>query len=204
MTGDLFRDRATKGMALAPSQHIRPQHTRRPHNRTAGNRRGAASIVLLLGASMLLSACEPKQSDTAAVVNDTVITENDVQTVSRQLSTLTKGQPFTASNALFGLILAPFVTAEGNRQKKSIPDEQVLQIIGKIPNPSVSTASFVKMQLLLQQLDPASQDVVGAALGKAKIVVNPRYGTYNPKLGLVQCSPNWLKLSTPAAAKCRG
>lgn len=208
MTGKLL---TTKGTALAPSQHLRTERVRTRHLRTALGRRRAAPVVLLLGASLLVSACEPKQSDTAAVVNDTVISEEDVQTVSRQISTLNEGQPFTTSNALFGLILAPFVFAEGNRQRKSIADEQVLQVIGKVPNPTPATADFVKMNLLLQQLDPASQNLVGTELGKARIVVNPRYGKYLPKRGLVpRCdrsaselciNPNWIKVSTTPADK---
>jgi hypothetical protein len=194
MTGEL----RLKGTALTPSQQIRTQHSRT----ASGNRRRAAPIVLLLGVALLLSACAPRQSDTAAVVNNTVISENDVQTVSRQLSTLNQGrEPFSVSNALFGLILAPFVIAESNRQRKSVTDEQVLQIIGKIPKPTPATARFVKMQLLLQQLDPASQNVVGTELGRARIVVNPRYGSYLPKQGLVQASPNWIKVNTPPAAR---
>ena len=203
MTGELSRDRATKGTALAPSQHLRTQRR---------NRRWTAPIVLALGASLLLSACDPKQSDTAAVVNETVINEDDVQTVTRQLNSQNQGgQPYTTSDALVGLILVPFVLAEGNRQKKVVPDEQVLQRIGKIASPTAATANFVKMQLVLQQLDPASQNVVGAQLDRSKIVVNPRYGRYIPKRGLVpNCertasdlciSPNWIKLSTAPAAQ---
>jgi hypothetical protein len=151
---------------------------------------------------MLVSGCGAKQSDTAAVVNGTVISENDVQTVSRQRSAADQGrEKFSASDALFGLILAPFVFAESNRQRKSVPDQQVLQIIGKIPKPTPATANFVKMQLLLQQLDPTSLTRIGAQLGQAKIVVNPRYGTYLPKQGLVQTSPNWIKVSTSPAAR---
>lgn len=191
MTGELSRDRATKGTALAPSQHLRTQPR---------NRRWTAPIVIALGASLLVSACSPNQSATAAVVNETAINESDVQTVTRQLNSQ-GGQPYTTSDTLVGLILVPFVLAEGNRQKMSVPDELVLQGIGKIANPTTATANFVKMQLVLQQLDPASQTVVGAQLGRAKIVVNPRYGTYLPRQGLVPTSPNWIKASTPPAAR---
>lgn len=185
---------------MAPSQHIRTQHIRNP----LGNRRWTASIVLALGASLLMSGCDAKQSDTAAVVNGTAISEKDVQTVARQLSVFTGGRPLPTGSVLYGMIQTPFVLAESNRQRKSIPDQQVLQIIGRISGPSALTADFVKADLLLQQLDSASQAVLDQNMLRAKIVVNPRYGSYNPKdqrQGLLPPRPNWLKANASPGAR---
>jgi len=73
-------------MALAPSQH-----------RTL--------LTLLLGATLALSGCGVQQSGAAAIVNDTVISDQDVQSVSDQLNKLAQGgQPLRMSDVLISLI----------------------------------------------------------------------------------------------------
>jgi len=177
----------TKGRALAPSQHIRF---------TAGK-----TMALLLGVTLALSACGPQQPSAAAVVDDTTISDKDVQNVSLQISELDpQGEKLSPTNALVSLILEPYVVAEGNRVGKSVSDAEVLKVIDKISKPTVATANFVRMQLLAQQLDQASQLIVADQVGKADITINPRYGTFNAKQGFAPTSPNWMK-ATPSAAK---
>ena len=58
------------------------------------------------------------------------------------------------------------------------------------------------MQLALQSLDQASKTSILTKLGKAKITVNPRYGTFDAKqIALTPISPNWIKASASSAAK---
>jgi hypothetical protein len=188
------RDGATKGTALAPSQHIRsmPGTTRAP--RTPRRSFAAAPLVLLLGATLALSGCGTQQASTAAIVDGTPITEQAVQSVSRQ-------QDVTSSTALLGLILAPYVFAEGNRVRQSASDVEVLAVIDKVSKPSLATAQFVRTRLVLEKLTPASQITVVNELSKAKITVNPRYGTFKALLGLVPNNPNWIKAGTSAEAR---
>lgn len=171
---------------MAPSQHIRS---------TAGK-----TMALLLGVTLALSACGTQQPSAAAVVNETVISDKDVQNVSLQISELDpNSEKLAPTNALVSLILEPYVVAEGNRVGKSVSDAEVLKVIDKISDPTVATANFVRMQILAQQLDEASQLVVADQVGKADITLNPRYGIFNAKQGFTRIPPNWLKPTPPGA-----
>ena len=69
-------------------------------------------------------------------------------------------------------------------------------------DPSPSTLLFVQMQLAVQQLDEASKTTIVGQLGKAKITINPRYGTFDAKqVVITPISPNWIKASASSPAK---
>jgi hypothetical protein len=188
------RDGATKGTALTPSQHIRSMPGTTRASRTPRRRFEAAPLVLLLGATLALSGCGTQQAATAAIVGGNPISEQAVQSVARQ-------QDVSSSTALLGLILAPYVVAEGNRVRQGASDDEVLAVINKVTKPSLATAQFVRTRLVLGKLTPESQIAVVNQLSKAKVTVNPRYGTFKALLGLVPSSPNWIKVSTSPEAK---
>jgi len=160
-------------------------------------------LTVLLGATLVLSACGAQQLGAAAIVNGTAISDKDVQTVALQLNTLAQGQAkITPSTVLLTLIVAPYVLAEAKRSGKSVSDSQVLKVIGKVPGLSPSTMDFVRMQLGLQSLSEASKFSILAKLATAKISVNPRYGTFDAKqIALQPISPDWIKASAASAAK---
>lgn len=193
------RDGETKGTALAPSQHNRrtlgkPQSWRRI---------SPVFLMLLLGASVGLSACGTQEASAAAIVNGTSISERDVQSVSDQVNTLSQGgQKLSASNALLGLILAPYVLDEAKRAHKTISQSEARRFIDKIDHPSAATITFVQMQLAAQQLDQSSKNLIVGQLGKARITINPRYGTFDPKqIAMTPTSPDWIKAGAPTTAK---
>jgi len=190
-------DGATKGTALSPSQNPRATSSR---TRTS---RMAFAAVLLLGATVAVSGCGAQQSSAAAIVNDTVISDQDVQSVSNQLNKLaTDGRQLKTSDALLSLILAPYVVAEAKRVGKTVSGSQARQVIAKVTDPSPSTIQFVQMQLEIQGLDQASKTAIVNQLGKAKITVNPRYGTFDAKqVSLTPITPNWFKATAPSATK---
>lgn len=171
-------------MALAPSQH-----------RTL--------LTLLLGATLALSGCGVQQSGAAAIVNDTVISDQDVQSVSDQLNKLAQGgQQLRMSDVLISLILEPYVLAEAKRAGKTVSVSQARKVIAKVPDPSPATIKFVQMQLAIQQLDQASKTSIVNQIGKVKVTVNPRYGTFDAKqIALTPISPNWIKTSAPPVVK---
>jgi len=175
----------TKGRALAPSKHLR------------------SMLGLVLGASMALSACGAQQVDAAAIVNGTAIKDKDVQTVSVELNKLAQGQQqISSSSVLLSLILAPYVLSEASKAGKNVTDAEARKVIAKVDKPSPPTMEFVRMQLALQSLSEASKVSIVDKLLKAKITVNPRYGTFNPKtIALVPSAPNWFKASATPAAK---
>jgi hypothetical protein len=181
-----------KGTALAPSQHIRS---------TLGKSRAFRAVVVLLGATLALSACGT-QPGAAAIVDGTTISDKDVQTVSLELKKAVQGQQqFTPSAILVNLILEPYVLAEATRIGKNVSDAQARKAIAKLANPSRATLDFVRMQLEIPSLSQAGQQSILARLGKAKITVNPRYGTFDAKKGLAPTSPNWIKVGTSPGAK---
>ena len=190
-------DGATKGTALSPSQNPRATSGR---TRTSWM---AFVAVLLLGATVAVSGCGAQQPSAAAIVNDTVISDQDVQSVSNQLNKLaTDGRQLKTSDALLSLILAPYVVAEAKRVGKTVSGSQARQVIAKVTDPSPSTIQFVQMQLEIQGLDQASKTAIVNQLGKAKITVNPRYGTFDAKqVSLTPITPNWFKATAPSATK---
>jgi len=178
-------------MALALSQHLK-------------------TLALVIGASLALSGCGAQQPGAAAIVNDTavrhqdiVISDEDAQSVPGELNTLAQsGQELKVSDALLSLILAPYVLDEAKRVGKTVSAPQARQVIAKVADPSPSTITFVQMQLALQKLDQTSKTLIVDELGKVKITVNPRYGTFNAsQIALTPISPNWIKASAPSPVK---
>jgi hypothetical protein len=196
-----LRDGATKGKALAPKLHLRS-----PFGKIHASRL-ALPMALVLGAT--LSGCGPQQSGAAATVNNSVIRDQDVQTVTGQLNTLAEGgQKITANNVLISLILSPYVLAEAKRAGKTVSPSRARQVIAKMADPSPATIRFVQMQLEVQQLDQASKTTIVKELSKAKVTVNPRYGTFDPSQIVITppdapdaIPPNWIKAGASSPAK---
>ena len=152
--------------------------------------------------TLALSGCGAQQAGAAAIVNDTVISDQDVQTVSGQLNSISPdGQKMTASDALLILIVAPYVFAEAERLHKTASADDARKAVPGLADPSPATIEFLRMNDALSQLDQASRDSVLKKLGKAKITVNPRYGTFvaNPP-ALNPSLPNWIKPSATSPA----
>lgn len=186
------RDGATKGKALAPPLH--PRSTLgdlRTHRRVVA----AKGLTLLLGSTLALSACGSQSPGAAAVVDGRTISDKDVQSASLQLNTLAQGQQkLTPRIVLLNLILAPYVLAEAARGGKSVTDAQARKVIAAVPNPSRPTMDFVRMQLEIQSLTDASKTSILTKFGKAKVTVNPRYGTFDKEqFAVVPTSPDWIK-----------
>lgn len=164
-------------------------------------------LTFLLSGSLVLpalSACGTQEAGAAAIVDGTTISDKALQNASTQLNTLAQGQQqkLTPSVVLLNLILAPYVLAEAARTGKPIPDAQARQVIAKVPNPSRLTVDFVRMQLAIQSLNDVSKASILTKLDKAKITVNPRYGTFDAKnVALTPTTPNWIKSAAASPAK---
>jgi hypothetical protein len=183
-----------KGTALVPSQHIRSTLG------SARTRRAACAAVVLLGATLALSACGAQQAGAAAIVGGTAISEQDVQSASLQLNTLSPGQPVLPSLVLRNLILEPYVLAAAG---KSAPgDATVRKAIAKLVNPSPATMDVVRTDLAIQALSPASKASIVNKLSKVKITVSPRYGTFDiTQVTVLATSPDWIKAAASTGAK---
>jgi hypothetical protein len=183
-----------KGTALAPSQHIRSTVG------IARTTRAACAVVVLLGATLALSACGNQQAGAAAIVGGTTISEQDVQTASLQLNTLSPGQPVLPSLVLRNLILEPYVLAEAGKSTPS--DATVHKAIAKVANPAPATMDVVRTDLAIQALSTASKTSIVNKLSKVKITVNPRYGTFDAtQVTVLATSPDWIKATASPGAK---
>ena len=161
-------------------------------------------MVVLFVAALALSGCGTQRPGAAAIVNGTTISEKDLQTVTGQLNMLAQGEQKVApSDILMNLILMPYVLAEATRAGKAVPDAQARKVIAKVSDPSRQTLDLVRMNMAIESLTPAAKTAILARLGKAEIVVNPRYGTFDPKkkLAIVATTPNWIKASALSGAK---
>ena len=188
-----------KGKALAPSQHIR---SRQGSIRTSGTARAA---VVLLGATLAVStvsACGTQQPGAAGIVNGSAISEKDVQAVTAEFNALPRKEKATPRDVLYSLILAPYILTEADHAGKNVSDAQARQAYG-IPAASLSPATmdFLRLQLEIPTLDEASKTAILATVAKAKITVNPRYGTFDKEAGVLPTSPNWIKPTTSPVAK---
>ncbi len=186
---------------MAPRQHLRSILGR---SRTSPLAFPAVFTTLLLGATLALSACGAQEAGAAAIVNGTVISDRDVQTVAGQLNTISQGgEKLSSSNVLLSLILAPYVISEAQSAGKTVSTSQARQVIAKVADPAPSTIEFVQVQLAIQQLDQTNRTSIVNEVGKAKITINPRYGTFDAtKIELTAISPNWFpKASAASPAK---
>jgi hypothetical protein len=190
-----------KGTALAPLQHLRP---------TLGSTRTSAmarAVVVLIGATLALSilstlsACGTQQPGAAAIVNGTAISEKDVQTVTAQFNAIPRAAKAAPRDVLYNLILAPYVLAEADRAGKSISEAQARKVIGPVANLSPATMDFIRMQLEIPTLSKASETSILATVARAKITVNPRYGTFDKQAGVLPTSPNWIKPTASPVAR---
>jgi len=188
-----------KGTALAPSQHIRPTLGSIRTSRTA------RVVVVLLGATLAVStvsACGTQQPGAAGIVNGSAISEKDVQAVTAEFNALPRPEKAAPRDVLYSLILAPYILTEADRAGKNISDAQARQVYG-IPAASLSPATmdFLRLQLEIPTLNEASKTAILATVAKAKITVNPRYGTFDKEAGVLPTSPNWIKPTASPVAK---
>jgi hypothetical protein len=177
------------------------QHLRSRLGRTRASRLALPATTFLLSASLALSACGAAQeAGAAAIVDGKAISDQEVQTVTSEFNAISPEEKTTPRDALFSLIVAPYILAEAKRAGKSVPADAIRKSIEKGgTKPTDATITFVQTQLALRQdspsrLDDASKASVAKEVRKAKITVNPRYGTFDVT-GITPTSPNWLKPS---------
>lgn len=186
------------------AQSARPAHPVRSAARSP--RRLAAALVAGATAVALLGGCgfETRQQ-AAAVVNDHVITQDDVQTTYTQLQTAK--YDFSQDVVLTALIAAPLLEKALAPSGGWKPDSTYAQVLTTIPDATESTKEFVAAVSLIQAqtMTPAEVQTYRTELKNADISVNPRFGeVVHSNQGPVyftigQSTPNWIKsTSTPA------
>ncbi|HET7475485.1 MAG TPA: hypothetical protein VFJ97_05615 [Dermatophilaceae bacterium] len=166
--------------------------------------RWAAAIVALAGLMGSLGACGVNEAGAAAVVNDRVVSERDAQVAAAEANKGLEGlqAPFSAATALPWLILSPFVLAEAAREGRGVSEYQARSALTKLADPSPATVELVRVILAAQNtLSDAGIQRVLAEVGRAKVSVNPRYGSFDPKQPgrLTPVIPSWVRTVPPSS-----
>ena len=151
----------------------------------------ATAVALALGSVVSLSACG--QTATAATVNGTTITEEDLNTVVREINGgLELQQPLTAEMALNMLIAAPTFLAYGQKHGIQVPESQVRAVF-PIQDPSPATIEVLRLNQVGSSLSQEQQNEATGQMADLTVTVNPKYGTFDPaQLTVVPAEPNWL------------
>jgi hypothetical protein len=151
-------------------------------------------------AVLVVSGCAT--ADTAAVVDGHRITEEEAQQAALQIQQAQPNseQPLTTPNAVASLIMARFINAVADQAGKGLSDSAARAAIPAIPDPAPSTLELVRASLAWNQMTNDEQRAAVTAASKAKVTINPRYGTFDAaKVRFDASSPNWIK-AEPAAA----
>ena len=163
-------------------------------------------VVFAAAAVVGLSGCAT--ADTAAIVNGHRISESEVQDAVSLIHEVVPQAQLDTSTALQLLVFAPFVNPVAERAGKGISDSQARASVGDESGVLNQAAlDLIKASDLLNPQNPNALDQQQQAeaidqLRKAKVTLNPRYGTFDPKtLKFDVSKPNWIKVQptqTPA------
>lgn len=190
--------------------------TSQPIHRMTGRLARTTAGVVLLGA-LVLGGCGTTGADTAMVVDGQTITETDflagwdqVEKVglSQAISQASQGRPFTRETMLTVLAYEPAYSRQAQQRKLPVlTDGSISSIFHRagIEQPAGPAVQVARWFLINQQLQlETDAQTVNAAIQQdmsdAKVVVNPRFGTWDPRSVAVSgATPNWLPTPTPSA-----
>ena len=176
--------------------------------RMRGRRIGVLAAAVL-AVTLAVTGCTTFQkASTAAFVNGTPISDATVAQVTTQFNdnlATNDQQKVTESQVLGVLILSPFVLGQVKSSGSWTPDARYNTALQKIPDASQATKDFLATSVVLQQGGPLTENDVTAILDqlkKADVVLDPRYGSWDPATGgFLQPDNNWIK---PTASPPQG
>ena len=177
--------------------------------RRARGRRIGVLAAAVLAVTLAVTGCTTFQkASTAAFVNGTAISDSTVAQVTSQFNdnlATSDQQKVTESQVLGVLILSPFVLGQVKKSGSWTPDARYNTALQKIPDASPATKDFLATSVVLQQGGPLTENDVTAILDqlqKADVVLDPRFGTWDPNTGgFLAPDNNWIK---PTAAPDSG
>lgn len=170
-----------------------------PSRLIASPRRAVAlSAAALVALSFGLGGCTTlEKARSAAIVNGTPISDADVAQATKEYNqnlATTPAEQIQESQALSLLVLAPFILGQVKRSGSWTPDAQYNNAMLKLPNASAATKDLVATSLAVRALSRADVDVILGELKKAKVDLDPRYGTFDPATGGSTATVNnWIK-----------
>jgi hypothetical protein len=168
-------------------------------------RRVGGLATAVLAATLAVTGCTTfEKTSTAAFVNGTPIPNATVAEVTNQFNTnlaTSADQKLQEAQTLGVLILAPFVLNQVKASGSWKPDARYNMALQKIPDATQATKDFLATSIILQQGGPLTESDVTAILDqlkKADVVLDPRFGTWDPNTGgFLAPDDNWIK---PTAA----
>jgi hypothetical protein len=176
---------------------------------------GRLSVAAGLLALALTGCTTFQKGSTAAFVDGRPISTSEVAQVTQQyndnLSTSAQDR-LQEPQTLGLLILAPFVLDQAKASGSWVPDERYNAALAKVPDPSQGTKDLVGVSIALQPgvLSDADVTAIVAALKKANVQLDPRYGTFDPSTGgFLPPNNNWIRptptpTQAPAGSETQG
>jgi hypothetical protein len=195
---------STPGARLTPGRRTAPQTLRVPA------RIGVLAAVLLAVAVALTGCSAVAKARSAAFVDGQAISDTEVAQVTKQYNdTLsTSAQDRLQEPQTLGLlILAPFVLNQAKASGSWVPDERYNAALAKVPNASEGTRNLIGVSIALQPGILNDQDVTAivAALQKADVQLDPRYGVFDPSTGGFHAADNnWIRPTAVATTAPSG
>ena len=163
--------------------------------------------VLAAGAALGTAGCGTSDSgpDRAAVVDGTVISQTELLSAMNEVNAMEPAlvqQALTTSGTLTALVQAPavldFLAGKGIVVSDSVATREA-QGRG-ITSPSDSTLEIVKLANAIQaaqqsgQITEADSVALSEQLAAQEVVVNPRYGTFDPQTASIALgTPEWIR-----------
>jgi type IV pilus biogenesis protein CpaD/CtpE len=161
--------------------------------------------IAVIAAAVALGVSGCATADTAAIVNGHRIAESEVQDAVTLIHEVVPQAQLDTSTALQLLVFAPFVNPVADRAGKGISDSQARASVGDDSGVLNEAAlDLIKASDLLNPQNPNALDQQQQAeaidqLRKAKVTLNPRYGTFDAKNMKFDASkPNWIKAQPSA------
>jgi hypothetical protein len=199
-------------MPVRPNPSSSPRTLRVP---TVTRRVGRLSVAAGLLALALTGCTTFQKGSTAAFVDGQPISTSEVAQVTQQyndnLSTSAQDR-LQEPQTLGLLILAPFVLDQAKASGSWVPDERYNAALAKVPDASQGTKDLVGVSIALQPgvLSDADVTAIVAALKKADVQLDPRYGTFDPSTGgFLPPNNNWIRPTptppqAPAGSETQG
>lgn len=158
--------------------------------------------IVVIAAAVALGVSGCATADTAAIVNGHTISERDAQEAARQIQEAQPDSGLDTPSAVSSLIMAQFINEVADKAGKGLSDSAARAAVETIDAPSSATLELVKASIAWNNLSSDERNEAVADAQKAKITINPRYGTFDAKNMKFDVSkPNWIKAqptATPA------
>lgn len=168
-----------------------------------------ALAALTLGAALVTTGCGSLETNRAATVDGTVITEDEVQAVMTEVNSMQPAllqEKFTPSSALTALVRArpaiSFFAENGVVASDSVAAQEART--RGVSDPSDATIEVIRFVDALsqaassQKFTATDETELVKRISEQKVTVNPRYGVFDANTAAVgTATPPWVTAYAP-------